>query len=325
MFESKLFNTCSVKNAMLAILKYLSYILIMKTSKLNLEIDYQAYPGGFTCPLGRLTSRYINMSGPIGVAYERSINYEKNWHEHEEIDITFPQGSSRLEFKEEGGKKWLVSASEFLWMPAHINHRQRAISILWDNFALFPKPPSIETNLQRMKIKATSKLREQLQHTHVFARSPLLNDMINRVFQERIIAKKRVQDNFMDKVLEECLRIILNREDSDYQLKKLNLPLVDLALRFIEANLFNEISATSVAKAARTSTATLYRQFACEVGMNPLEVQRKRRLDESAQLLRSGKYSISDIALIVGYQDLAAFSKSFKHQFGISPREFAES
>ncbi|MGZ3782356.1 MAG: helix-turn-helix transcriptional regulator [Pseudobdellovibrionaceae bacterium] len=307
------------------ILKYLSYILIVKSSKLNLEIDYNAYPGGFTCPLGRLTSRYLNMSGPIGIAYERSIKYEKSWHKHEQIDITFPQGSSRLEFEEESGKKWIVNASEFLWMPAHIKHRQRAGSVLWDNFALFPKPPSLEANLQRMKIKTMSKLREQLQHTHVFARSPLLNDMINRVFQERIVAKKRVQDNLMEKVLDECLRIIFKREKSDLQLKDLNLPLIDLALRFIEANLFNEISAASIAKAARTSTATLYRQFATEVGMNPIEFQRKRRLDESAQLLRSGNYSISDIALIVGYQELAAFSKSFKHQFAISPREFAES
>lgn len=306
---------------MLAVVRYLSYILIMKKDH---EIDYQAYPGGFACPLGRLTSRYINMSGPIGVAYERSINYQKSWHEHDEVDLTFPQGSARLEFEDVTGNRWIVSATEFLWMPAHLQHQQRATSVLWDNFALFPKSASIQASLRRMKTKVSPKQKEQLLKTQVFPRSSLLSDLVTRVFQDRIVAKVRDHDRLMDRILEECLRIILKREESEYHLKELDLPLIDHALRFIEGNLFNEITAVSIAQASRTSTATLYRLFAVEIGMNPIEFQRKRRLDEAVQPLRSRNYSISDIAIIVGYQDVAAFSKSFKKQFGASPMKFLE-
>lgn len=306
---------------MLEVLKDLSYILIMKP---KLEIDYEAYPGGFICPLGRLTSRYINMSGPIGIAYERSINYQKSWHEHDEIDLTFPQGSSRLEFEEQNGKKYTVSSSEFMWMPAAIKHRQKPVSVLWDNFALFPKEPSIESTLQKLKIKTTQAAEKILSATHILPRSALLNELVVRLFEDRIIAKKRDEEGLMSKIIEECLRIIFKKEESSYSLQELDLPLIDLSLRYIEANLFNDISAVSIAKAARTSPATLYRQFAAELGIKPLEFQRKRRLDEALQLMISGKYSISDVATIVGFQDLAAFSKSFKKQFGVSPKQYLE-
>lgn len=46
------------------------------------------------------------------------------------------------------------------------------------------------------------------------------------------------------------------------------------------------------------------------------------RIQYACELLKSGKYRISDVADIVGYRDVYYFSKSFKKIKGISPSEY---
>jgi len=41
---------------------------------------------------------------------------------------------------------------------------------------------------------------------------------------------------------------------------------------------------------------------------------------EAYSLVKSDSYSVSDIAIIVGYSDLATFSKAFKKRIGKSPK-----
>ncbi|MEM6345562.1 MAG: helix-turn-helix transcriptional regulator [Bacteroidota bacterium] len=50
----------------------------------------------------------------------------------------------------------------------------------------------------------------------------------------------------------------------------------------------------------------------------------KIRLQASAEYLKYSAKSISDIAFEVGYQSVAAFSKAFKKQYGMSPSLFRE-
>ncbi|MCK8523274.1 GyrI-like domain-containing protein [Aquimarina sp. D1M17] len=48
------------------------------------------------------------------------------------------------------------------------------------------------------------------------------------------------------------------------------------------------------------------------------------KLEKAAQYLKFSDTQIADIALEIGYSDLAAFSKAFKNQFNCSPSQFRE-
>ena len=43
------------------------------------------------------------------------------------------------------------------------------------------------------------------------------------------------------------------------------------------------------------------------------------RLKKAKDLLVTGKYSVADVAELVGYNDIFAFSKAYKKYFGYSP------
>lgn len=151
---------------------------------------------------------------------------------------------------------------------------------------------------------------------------------MNEFFVERILERKSQRKlNFLShQIIEETLRIILCPKRSteserfeEYDGRAEEGPIAR-AVRFIEANLFENLSNIEIAQYASVSLAILFRQFATQLGMAPRKYINRRRLDEAYSLVKSDAYSVSDIAIIVGYSDLAAFSKAFKKRFGKSPK-----
>ena len=60
------------------------------------------------------------------------------------------------------------------------------------------------------------------------------------------------------------------------------------------------------------------------MGLPPSELIRSIRLRKAANLILSKVDSVSQIALLVGFDDYAHFSKSFKKHFGVSPTSYEE-
>lgn len=76
------------------------------------------------------------------------------------------------------------------------------------------------------------------------------------------------------------------------------------------------------AKLMGMSRMTLYRKFKAVTGDSPSEFIRSIRLNKAAELLRSGEFTVSEIADKVGISDLSYFSASFKKRFDQTPSQF---
>lgn len=60
-------------------------------------------------------------------------------------------------------------------------------------------------------------------------------------------------------------------------------------------------------------------RFTGVVGIPPLDYVRKWRMQKAAEMLREENLTMDQIAIRVGYESSAAFSKTFKREIGISP------
>ena len=74
-----------------------------------------------------------------------------------------------------------------------------------------------------------------------------------------------------------------------------------------------------------TSKSTLHRKLKSLTGLSPGEFIRNIRLKHAALMLLNNTGNISEIAFAVGFNDPKYFSRCFKTEFGLTPREYQES
>jgi len=98
------------------------------------------------------------------------------------------------------------------------------------------------------------------------------------------------------------------------------------ALAFIEAHLFEDVTATRIAQSCAVSEFHFSRRFSRRHGESVMSYVRGRRLDIAAsRLLREPKTAVVEIALDSRFESQAAFTRAFTRAFGISPIKYRRS
>lgn len=92
---------------------------------------------------------------------------------------------------------------------------------------------------------------------------------------------------------------------------------------FIYKNYNSKITLALLARQSNISQYHLLRLYKRCFDQSPQQLQQQLRMKKAKQLILKEKHSCSDIAFYLGYNDLAAFSKQFKHVFGVAPSKYA--
>jgi AraC-like DNA-binding protein len=99
----------------------------------------------------------------------------------------------------------------------------------------------------------------------------------------------------------------------------------NLELRYVaESNIASQMTVEEMAFLCNASLSTFQRRFNAVYGLSPQKWFLEQKLQLAARLLQQPGEKPSDIYMKVGYENHSSFSKSFKQQFGISPKEFQE-
>lgn len=94
-------------------------------------------------------------------------------------------------------------------------------------------------------------------------------------------------------------------------------------IRIIEADIDNlEFGVPELAKAVAMSQPILYKKLNALTGMSVNEFIKSIKMNNATILLQSKRYTINEIAYMVGFSDRKYFSKEFKKQYGKTPSEF---
>ena len=99
---------------------------------------------------------------------------------------------------------------------------------------------------------------------------------------------------------------------------------VENVKRYIQEHLHEPLDRETLAAVAGFSIPHFHRVFTARVGESAAAYIRRLRLERAGRKLRMGAVDITEVALAAGYDSHAAFSKAFKQQFGLSPREFRQ-
>lgn len=100
-------------------------------------------------------------------------------------------------------------------------------------------------------------------------------------------------------------------------------PFITQILNIVNENLQNpEFNVKKLAEMLNMSQPTLYRKVKQLTNFTIIELVRGVRLKRSAELLRSRKYNVQEVAEMVGYNDISTFRKHFVDFYGTTPSTF---
>lgn len=95
-------------------------------------------------------------------------------------------------------------------------------------------------------------------------------------------------------------------------------------LRYMAEHAAAPHTVAGLARMARLSPYHFLRSFKSVTGVTPHQWLLRARLRAAAEKLAATKIPVTEVALDVGFEDLSNFTRTFRAEFGASPREYRQ-
>jgi len=99
-------------------------------------------------------------------------------------------------------------------------------------------------------------------------------------------------------------------------------PIVKKAVNYIKLNFENPLTLEEIAETIPVNASHLSRKFKAETGMSIIDFINMNRIDAAKIYLQINTSSITEIAFLVGFNDVNYFSRVFKKMTGLTPSQF---
>ena len=99
--------------------------------------------------------------------------------------------------------------------------------------------------------------------------------------------------------------------------------LLNEIILYINENIYSPLYVEDLCERFAISRSSLQSLFRNYVYTAPKEYISNLKLEKSKVLIKESKYTISEIAYILGFSSIHYFSRRFKQKFGMSPSDYA--
>lgn len=116
-----------------------------------------------------------------------------------------------------------------------------------------------------------------------------------------------------------------SQEDVADELNVVDRKFLEKLTAVVEDNIAaQDVDMAFVTDKMNMSHSTCYRKVKALTGLSPNEFIRKIKLKNSARLILDGENSITQVAYMTGFNNLSAFRRAFKMEYGVLPSEYAD-
>jgi len=150
----------------------------------------------------------------------------------------------------------------------------------------------------------------------VYIQKPFNFDILKAQVKSLIDSREKIRINFSKNIILQPREIVATSLDERFMMKLMEV---------IEKNIANpDFGIKHLTDEMNMSHSVIFRKVKALTGSNVIEFIRSVRLKKAAQLLQKQKLPVSEVSLMVGFNDAKYFSKCFIKEFGVSPREYAK-
>lgn len=143
---------------------------------------------------------------------------------------------------------------------------------------------------------------------------PFSLSVLTAKIQNMIRTRRRIFEHYSKSLEVEPEKITFNAMDEE---------LLKRAVVIVEKNMDNiEFSTDEFARDMNMSRSNLHLKLKAITGESTIDFIRKIRFNEACKLLKDGRYTISEVSTMVGFNTPSYFATSFKKYFGCLPTEY---
>lgn len=255
----------------------------------------------------------------------RIVSFRKNEtygpHDHLRIEINYVKKGSCIIRTEEGSISFregetmvILSNTQHLFEAGPHGTVLMQLEFLPDIFKCFNFCDQNETGTPLFCYMETNKILKIVNHVGIM-----------RTIQ-RIVNEMRRKDQFYKHLVVMYyaeLLILIFRYMKDVYLPNGTNVFLKEAIRYIQANYQSQLTISGIAQNVNISERYLRKLFDTSLGISPLEYLNQLRIKKALTLIRSTEMSIKEICYTCGFQSPQYFSRVFKQQTGMTPKEAA--
>jgi DNA-binding response OmpR family regulator len=165
---------------------------------------------------------------------------------------------------------------------------------------------SVDSKIEGLKYGADAYITKPFNTVQLEAQ---IDNLLN---QRAILRKKFSEETSPLKTIKKDINITDN--DANF--------ITDVA-KIIDKNLSNiKFRTTDIYKETGMGRSKFYDKIKGLTGLAPVDFIKEYRLNKAMQLIKTGKFNISEISIMTGFSDAGYFSKCFKDHFGKPPSQF---
>lgn len=140
-------------------------------------------------------------------------------------------------------------------------------------------------------------------------------------YKENKIAYKLSSKGMVYQLIAYLMRnyVVASLSDSKNNIRTQNLIRLNKVLLYIEEHYTEPISNLELASLIHLSVDRFNHIFKDSIGMSPLKYINEVRIKKSKHLLKTGEYTVSEVAITVGFNDINHFGRMFKKKYGYTP------
>ena len=128
-------------------------------------------------------------------------------------------------------------------------------------------------------------------------------------------------------VVEACLTAFFEKLFTFFRIEKAGASNSTAAriLQYCSEHYREDIGIADIAAALHISKSAVSHLFSGRLGTSFSEHIHALRLNDAVRLLRTGQYSVTEIARIAGFPTIRTFNRVFREQYGMSPSDYRKS
>ena len=240
----------------------------------------------------------------LGKDYKSNISSHSDRKSHG--FVFFKEGSTEYTFK--SGKQVITDTEHFLYLPKYSSYsfKKREWGCLYCinlqcNDNIFGEGDPDEKSFS-FPLKRTSEI----------------ESIYKRVVREMYL-KKPYYNLRVFSLVYELVSIIFSELNSEYVPSNSRIKLFPAVTYIDEHYTDRSINIPQLASKCEMSENYFRRLFVKQFGKTPTRYINERRIEYASEFLKSGLYSVSQVASIAGFEDLGYFSRVYKNITGESP------